>query len=103
MFLEYAGRVKNMLIFMTKRKKKKMKITEIIPDNLPRWAIKAMAAGKFFHVALDKIKVNRGQGVRVIHCLQCGKKTRINPNNRYYTCGTKCTDREKRARGIKRV
>ena len=33
---------------------------------------------------------------RVIHCIQCGKRTRINVNNKYFTCSTKCTDKEKR-------
>lgn len=32
------------------------KITEIIPDDLPDWAIKAMAEGQFFNVVAKKLK-----------------------------------------------
>lgn len=33
-----------------------MKITEIIPDDLPEWAIKAMAEGQLFKVTFDRIR-----------------------------------------------
>jgi 2C-methyl-D-erythritol 2,4-cyclodiphosphate synthase len=32
------------------------KITEIIPDDLPEWAVEAMAEGQFFRTALQKIQ-----------------------------------------------
>lgn len=36
---------------------------------------------------------------RMIHCIQCGRKVRINKNNKYYTCSSwKCVSREKKAR-----
>lgn len=31
-----------------------MKLTEIIPDDLPEWAIEAMANGQLFNVAFKK-------------------------------------------------
>ncbi len=33
-----------------------MEIIEIIPDNLPEWAIKAMAEGQLFNVTFDRIR-----------------------------------------------
>lgn len=33
-----------------------MEITEIIPDDLPDWAIKAMAEGQLFTVTFDRIR-----------------------------------------------
>lgn len=33
-----------------------MELTEIIPDDLPEWAIKAMAEGQFLNVVFEKIK-----------------------------------------------
>lgn len=32
-----------------------LKVTEIIPDNLPEWAQEAMDAGQFFKAALEKV------------------------------------------------
>lgn len=37
------------------------KITEIIPDDMPDWANKAMENGQFFRVALDKVKKAEAQ------------------------------------------
>jgi hypothetical protein len=31
-------------------------ITEIIPDDLPDWAVKAMAEGQLFNVVFDRIR-----------------------------------------------
>jgi hypothetical protein len=33
-----------------------MAITEMIPDDLPEWAIKAMAEGQLFTVTFDRIR-----------------------------------------------
>ncbi len=31
-------------------------ITEIIPDDMPEWAIEAMASGQFFRVCLERVE-----------------------------------------------
>jgi len=48
------------------------KITEIIPDDLPDWAIKAMAEGQFFNVVSKKIKkLDRLEKKIADHNIEC--------------------------------
>jgi len=37
------------------------KITEIIPDDLPDWAIDAMAEGQFFNVVAERLKSDEAE------------------------------------------
>ena len=46
-------------------------ITEIIPDDLPEWAIDAMAEGRVFTVMMDRIKKLETSGLPK-QCPSCG-------------------------------
>jgi hypothetical protein len=65
-----------------------MEITEIIPDDLPDWAIKAMAEGQLFTVTFERIKRLEAQlkpvcsichGSGINHGVQC------NPSKKHPT------------------
>ena len=51
------------------------KITETIPDDMPDWAIKAMAEGKFFEIACEKVRELEQLKMEVTNSAKSNKAT----------------------------